>query len=424
MSEASPIHLFGIRHHGPGSARSLLQALERTAPDMILIEGPPEGESLLPLAMHEAMETPVSMLVYVPDQPRRAAFFPFAEFSPEWQAIRFALARDVPVRFIDLPQTHQLALADEAAETETDDDTDDGSSGRKEMDEGEDIEEEGKAEIDRMRTDPIGWLAAAAGFSDGERWWEQMVEHRTDGEDLFGAINEAMTALREAEKSSEPEEDRREALREAWMRRRIRAAVKEGFQRIAVVCGAWHVPALAKLPAIKHDNELLKGLPRIKVACTWAPWTYGRLTRVYGYGAGIASPGWYDHLWRNGAKSDSSAITIGWLTRVARLLREEDLDASSAHVIEAVRLAETLAALGERSLPGLPDLDDAARTVFTQGDETPMRIIHDRLIVGDRLGSVPPDTPTMPLVRRPRTSAKEPATQTAGVREGSGSGFA
>ncbi|TAI40337.1 hypothetical protein EWI31_33055, partial [Streptomyces tsukubensis] len=39
-----------------------------------------------------------------------AAFWPFAEFSPEWVAIRWALAHDVPVRFIDLPAAHTLAL--------------------------------------------------------------------------------------------------------------------------------------------------------------------------------------------------------------------------------------------------------------------------------------------------------------------------
>ena len=35
------VHLFGIRHHGPGCARSLLRALDELRPDCILIEGPP-----------------------------------------------------------------------------------------------------------------------------------------------------------------------------------------------------------------------------------------------------------------------------------------------------------------------------------------------------------------------------------------------
>ena len=55
------------------------------------------------------------------------------------------------------------------------------------------------------------------------------------------------------------------------------------------------------------------------------------------------------------------------MTRIARLLRTERIDASSAHVIEAVRLAETLAALRERPLPGLPELTEAAQSIFWSG---------------------------------------------------------
>src|SRR4051795_8223908 len=82
------------------------------------------------------------------------------------------------------------------------------------------------------------------------------------------------------------------------------------------------------------------------------PWTYGRLARESGYGAGIDSPGWYDHLW-----TAPDRVVERWLTRVARLLRDERLDASSASVIEAVRLADALATMRGRPLPDLSDLD-------------------------------------------------------------------
>ena len=52
----------------------------------------------------------------------------------------------------------------------------------------------------------------------------------------------------------------------------------EGYARIAVVCGAWHVPALAEpLPTATSDAALLRGLPKVPVAMTWVPWTHGRL---------------------------------------------------------------------------------------------------------------------------------------------------
>lgn len=111
------VRLFGIRHHGPGAPRSLLRALEKMQPDCLLIEGPPDGESVLPFVLESGMCPPVALLVYAPDDSRRAVFYPFAEFSPEWQALRYGLGQSLPVRFMDLPIAHQFGL-DKAFEDE------------------------------------------------------------------------------------------------------------------------------------------------------------------------------------------------------------------------------------------------------------------------------------------------------------------
>ena len=105
------LSIFGIRHHGPGSARSLRQALETLRPDCVLVEGPPDAADALPLLTHSRMKPPVALLIYPPDQPQRAVFYPFAVFSPEWQALDYGLAREIAVRFMDLPQSHRLAMS-------------------------------------------------------------------------------------------------------------------------------------------------------------------------------------------------------------------------------------------------------------------------------------------------------------------------
>ncbi len=378
------VHIFGIRHHGPGSARSLRAALEALQPDAILVEGPPDGDAMLPLIVHEDMEPPVALLIYVPDEPQRAVFYPFSVFSPEWQALSFGLKQAIPVRFMDLPQAHRLALTRPEATTESE------PPGEAAPPAPPDQEPAEQAKPD-PRADPLGALAAAAGYSDGERWWEHLVEQRRDGADLFAGILEAMAALREA---APPNTDPVEDLREAYMRKTIRAALAEGRQRIAVVCGAWHGPALVpeRMPPEKEDSALLKGLPKAKVAATWVPWTHGRLTYASGYGAGIESPGWYQHLWNS-----PDSVAIRWLARVAGLLREEGLDASAAQVIDAVRLSESLAALRERPLPGLPELNEAVRATMCFGSDIQMKLIHEKLIVGEQLGRVPSETPMVPL---------------------------
>ncbi|HET7091692.1 MAG TPA: DUF5682 family protein [Anaerolineae bacterium] len=376
MYRSTTVHIFGIRHHGPGSARSLRRALEDLKPDAILLEGPPDAEAVLPLLLQRGMQPPVALFIYVPGQPQRAAFYPFAVFSPEWQALHYGLSHNIAVRFMDLPQAHQLALKEEASQTPT-----------------PEPQSPVRNPQSEMSLDPLRWLAEAAGHNDGEEWWERMVEQRRDGTDLFAAILEAMTALRE----SVPEPpDPIGPQREAYMRQTIRAAQRQGFERIAVVCGAWHVPALTPeaIAQAKDDKALLSGLPKVKVEATWTPWTYSRLLYFSGYGAGVVSPGWYHHLW-----TTPDQVTVRWMARVARLLREADLDVSPAHLIEAVRLAESLAALRNRALPGLSELNEATQTVVCFGNDTPMRLIHDRLIVGERLGTVPSDTPMPPLQR-------------------------
>src|SRR5262245_7740958 len=102
------VHVLGVRHHGPGSARSVKKALEAIGPDIVLVEGPPDADAMIPLLNHAEMAPPVALLVYRPESPGESVFYPFAEFSPEWQALKYALDRGVPARFMDLPITHQL----------------------------------------------------------------------------------------------------------------------------------------------------------------------------------------------------------------------------------------------------------------------------------------------------------------------------
>lgn len=522
--------VFGIRHHGPGSARSLRLALEAFRPDMILIEGPADADPLVGYVAAEGMAPPVALLAYVPDAPAKAAFWPYAVFSPEWQALRYAVRNSVPVRFCDLPATVVLAAEDEPGD----------------------------------RFDPLTALAEAGGYDDAERWWDAVVESAPDA-DAFDPITEAMGALRDSaeqtareqqpvpgttehapantETRNEPahskppqtasahgrpghgepthsestrsahdqpahgapapgqpghgEPTRGEATRgvrahdqtaqgapahrpatgerahnesargeparggrtdnesahdraagepahdshahhepipgestdtealeansvaealsdadisrpappdpitidantlrrEAYMRQTMRKALKDGAVRLAVVCGAWHAPALTgKLGPAAPDTRLLKGLPKTKTRLTWVPWTHSRLSTTSGYGAGVTSPGWYHHLF-----TETEQPIVRWLTKVAGVLRAHDLPVSSAHIIESVRLADTLAALRGRPLAGLSEVTEATRSVMCAGDETMLRLVVGELVVGEALGSVPEGTPTVPL---------------------------
>ncbi|RGD60048.1 hypothetical protein DR950_21685 [Kitasatospora xanthocidica] len=378
------VALLGIRHHGPGSARAVAAALAQWRPDAVLIEGPPEADAIVHLAAEKDLVPPVALLAHAVDDPAKAAFWPYAEFSPEWVAIRHAVDHDLPVRFIDLPAAYGFAPAEPVDPAVL---AEDGEACDAEEN---DAEEAGADPV----ADPLALLAEAAGHDDAERWWEDVVEHRAPGTDAlapFAAVAEAMGALR-AEGLGE---SRRDQLREAYMRQQIRAARRAGHLRIAVVCGAFHVPALERMPTVAHDRALLAGLPKkVRTDITWVPWTHRRLSQATGYGAGVQSPGWYHHLFT----TDGDPVPR-WLTRAADLLRAEDHPVSSAHVIEAVRLAETLAVLRGRPLAGLTETLDAVRAVLCEGSDVALELVRDRLVVGDALGEVPDAAPAVPLQR-------------------------
>jgi hypothetical protein len=370
------VHVFGIRHHGPGSARAVARGLEEVHPDAVLIEGAPELDAVAALAVDPGMRPPVAGLVYAPDEPKRASFYPMADFSPEWVALRWALANGKEVRFADLPAATMLADRPEAEAPDPD----------------------APPPLPRIH-DPLAVLARTAGFDDPERWWEDAVEHRRDHTerralDAFEAVREAMAELRDDPRfagGDHLDNDRREAAMRVALRQTAKA-----HETVVFVCGAWHAPALHPdaHPTAKHDADLLRGLPKVKVAATWVPWTNRRLASTSGYGAGVSSPGWYQHLFT--APGD---VTTRWLTRTAALLRAEELDASTASVIEGVRLADALATLRGRPLAGLAELTDATEAVLCGGSPLPLTLVAERLMVGDALGRVPAATPMVPLAR-------------------------
>jgi len=346
------LRVFGIRHHGPGSARSLLAALEEWQPDALLIEGPIDSEEAIPFLLDPELQPPVAVLLYSVENPREAVYYPFAEFSPEFQAMRWASQRSLPIGFIDLPAGASIGLRD----------------------------------LERRSSEVMEELAQASGFDDVEGWWEHLVELRLDPKELFEGLAHLMAAIREEEP------DDYEVKREAHMRRTIRLAMNR-HEKIAVICGAWHVPALQNMPPSRQDDETLKSLPKLKVGMTVVPWTFERLTSASGYGAGVRSPQFYELLWTTPAAETAHR----WLLQVARLLREADLDASPASVIEAVRLADALASLRGRPRPGLRELEESAKSILAPNDAT-WKLIERKLVVGQRMGSVPSRVPMPPLL--------------------------
>jgi hypothetical protein len=416
------LRLLGIRHHGPGSAASLVAALDAFRPDIVLLECPADGEAALATLRDAALVPPVALLLYNPKQQGQASFLPFAEFSPEWQAVQWCFKNEAHVRCFDLPMSLHFGL-DKAVlgpagagaslpgplsekgegepegnvspnlSSENEPEASSSPSPFSEREPGSEapMPDELPAESEAIEADPVAYLARLAGYTDSEQWWETHLEQAPGHADTFAVVLDMMTALREELRRPETDET---LLREAYMRETLRATLAQGYQRVAVVCGAWHAPVLTAPDAYKkEDKARLKGLKKVPIEATWIPWTYERLSFSSGYGAGVLSPAWYELLF---AEPRAQVVTQ-WMVRAARLLRTQDLDASSAHAIEAVRLAHTLAAVRGLSLPGIGELREAAVALLGGGYAEGLEIIERQLVIGEKLGQVPPGQPATPL---------------------------
>ena len=261
-----------------------------------------------------------------------------------------------------------------------------------------------------VRCDPIAVLAAAAGLRRPGALVGRRRRVAIGRAAPFAALTEAMAELRARSRDSPAHAPGRrcdEQRREAHMRQvlRDRAEGRAPARSRSSAAPGTRPRWPGRCRRRRRTRRCCAGCRRRKVALTWVPWTHSRLAAASGYGAGITSPGWYHHLFTAPDQTSSR-----WLTRVAGVLREHDLPVSSAHVIEAVRLAEALAdpagpAAGRARRGDRGDAGRAVRRRRRRGCASSP----GTLVVGERLGSVPDEAPPVPLdadLRAPRAAAE------------------
>ncbi|MFC7217834.1 DUF5682 family protein [Streptomyces polyrhachis] len=388
LTDPAGPYLIGVRHHAPSLAAAMPALLDTARPEVLLVELPAELQEWLPWLAHEETTAPVA-LAAVRDGERSPAFYPFADFSPELAAVRWAARHGVPVVACDLP------LADRAWEA---------------------------------RTSPVGArgepglqdaLRAAMTGRGGEDLWDRLVEAAAPGSTpealRRAALLTGWALRRDAQEGAGI--DPADLAREAWMRGRLREAAHAG-RRAAAVVGAFHVPALAgpgapapgdapppdAAPAptgAPHPDE--EGSPAgapSKGAWTVSliPYTYALLDERSGYPAGIRDPEWQHLVFRAGGRTaDLDEALLRTAVRICAELRAQDQPSGPADAREIVRLAGDLARLRGLPAAGRGELAEAVQSVLAQGEplgrgRAVARAL-ERVLVGSRHGSPAPAAP-------------------------------
>ncbi|MBE0342646.1 hypothetical protein E4V51_18125, partial [Paenibacillus sp. 28ISP30-2] len=377
------VHIFGVRHLSPGGAKHLLDELNHIRPTAVLLEGPSDATEEIRHLAEQATRPPVALLAFTSDLPVRTALWPFASYSPEYQAMKWANAHHAMCAFIDLPSSVMIGLEDLRRQTLKDANT--------------------PVQAEHITSFSIyDRIAVLAGEDDYDMYWERNYEHNLNQ----GAYREAILAFsshvraltEEDERVSAVHEFAYNAIRESYMRRKIKEAITAGHEpeRIVVICGAYHAAALADLSHSMTDEEL-NCLPTRATRLTLMPYSYYKLSSMSGYGAGNHAPYYFEMMWSRMQQGTLDELPHEYLSSVARQLRQKGTHRSTAEVIEAVRMAQSLSALRGGSVPVLRDLRDAAQTLLGHGDLSVVAEALSELNVGTAIGQLAEGVSQTPL---------------------------
>ncbi|MDO5416992.1 MAG: DUF5682 family protein, partial [Lachnospiraceae bacterium] len=229
-------YVFGIRHLSPAGAWYLRQVLDERKPELILVEGPSDFNELMEELASPEVQPPFAVMAYTKALPVRTILYPFAVYSPEYQAIRWAAEHHCPCRFCDLPSEVFLGL-EEAREKRRAD--------KEPL--GNETPQSGPLEEENPNAFVYRSLDKLSEDGSHETFWERTMEHAADWEGYQRGAAEFGRSLRSLTLGNSVE-DAENLVREAYMSRVIQDAAAEGVpvEKILVVTGAYHVDGILR----------------------------------------------------------------------------------------------------------------------------------------------------------------------------------
>ncbi|MGC4808112.1 DUF5682 family protein [Micromonospora sp. DT233] len=443
-------YLIGVRHHSPALAAVLPALLDAASAEVVCIELPADFQPWLPYLADPAARAPLALVgSHGEDGP--TGFYPFADFSPELAALRWARQRGVEVLCCDLPladpgwsgDAGDLTVGPEGLTAGTDLTADPEPTAGGPHPTGGGDPEAGEPPPGLRPSDYAAALRASGTGRDGDDLWDRVVEVRAPGcppEAVRRAALGVGWAMR-ADSASGDGVPARDLARERHMRRVLAEAGANG-RRVAAVVGAFHAPALLATPPAAAAPTAgdtptagtADGTPTADVAGTadaarrtgtaggavpaaavrsvatrpapagtgvitsLVPYAFDLLDSRSGYPAGIRDPRWQQSIFTAAGDPERiRAAAARAVTDLCRELRSAGHTAGTGEATETVRLADDLARLRDLPAPGRGEVLEAVTTVLGQGEllgrGRALARALEVVLVGAERGRVAPGTP-------------------------------
>ncbi|MFF3937335.1 vWA domain-containing protein [Streptomyces phaeofaciens] len=411
LADSAVPYLLGVRHHSPALAAAVPALLDASGAEVVCVELPADFQPWITHLSAPGTLAPVALAGA--GEGGRLGFYPFADFSPELAAVRWARQRGVEVMCCDLPMSDPAWNADAATPVGDPQGSPEGSP-----------EGEGAGHTRGAVAGPVGpptafadALTAAGTGRDGDDLWDRCVEVVAPGctpEAIRRAALGVGWALRRDAESAGgvPAVD---LAREARMRATV-AHASAGGRRVAAVVGAFHAPALTggtavdgTVPAPRTDDGApvavgspLTGTPlggeRPPAVTSLVPYAFDLLDSRSGYPAGIRDPRWQQAVFTSGGDPE---LLLGAaaraITDVCRELRAAGHTAGTGEAAETLRMACDLASVRGLTAPGRGEVLEALTTVMGQGEPLgrgrALARALEVVLVGTDRGRIAPGTP-------------------------------
>ncbi|MCC0094158.1 DUF5682 family protein [Streptomyces flavotricini] len=411
LAASTAPYLLGVRHHSPALAAVVPALLDAAEAEVVCVELPTDFQPWLEHLADPETVAPVALAGT--GREGGLAFYPFADFSPELAAIRWARARGAEVRCCDLPLTDPGWTAARS-----------------------------QAPAPPGPASYAQALAASGTGRDGDDLWDRAVEVLAPG-CAPEAVRRAALGVGWALRQDGPV-PATDLAREAHMRGVIGAAAAGG-RKVAALIGAFHAPALlgadasapaphavaagaaigldpadAGAPAVAprvvggaESGQAPAGaaggpvsggaagtgsVPGPGAVTSLVPYSFDLLDSRSGYPAGIRDPLWQQAVLRAGGDAggvrDAASVAV---TGICRELRRAGHTAGTGEAAETLRLACDLAVLRGLPAPGRGELLEAVTTVLGQGEllgrGRALARALEAVLVGSGRGRITPHAP-------------------------------
>ncbi|WP_345880829.1 DUF5682 family protein [Shewanella algae] len=352
-----------LRHHSPACAAMALEQLQRRQPQAVLIEAPGSFIRHLSLLQRDTVVPPIAIY-------QSGSYYPLAENSPEWQALRWATAQGIEVIFIDL---------DEKAQER-------GVSNR-------------WSDSRFLSSDYSRRLQQQLGCRDADELWQRLFEqqHFASAESFFTQVLLFCAASR-ACFGTDSLEEMGDLARETQMRAHIKAA-RRRYERVAVLTGGFHTPALINFAdeaeAIVVDDTQDSFVIRFSDAL---------LDARKGYGAGMPYPAFCRWQFQQRQLNADD-----WLLYLLEQMPQLPL----IYKKNCFEHLQALCSLRGLARPGSYDLLDSLGSCLIKQQLSASTLEPwQKVLSGDALGQLPADQPSLPLVEEVLALCRKARLQT------------